>query len=527
LIQREADLVHEDAVGARADLDAARKIIRLALLVEGHHDGRRAVAADERGVALEFLLADFERDGVHDALALYAAETGLDDFPFRGVHHDRHARDVGLAGDEVAELRHGGGAVEHALVHVDIDDLRAGLDLLAGDGERRVVVAGEDELRETRGAGDVRALADVDERNFRARRERLEPAEAQRLLALRNDARLEGADGFRNLADVVGRGAAAAADDVQPPLLGPILELRGEGFWRLGKAGGRERVGQAGVWIGADEEGRDARDFLDVGPHFLRAERAIQADGEQRKVRDGIQERLDGLAGERAAAEVGNGPGNHYRNFGFWILDFGLVLEILADRVERGLGVEGVEDRFDKEDVDPALHEMLDLLAVGGGDLLEGDVARAGVVDVAGKRERAVERADGSGHENAAVGAGVGGLAGDLRGGEVQLRHEFLHAVVGHGDGRGAEGVRLDDVRAGGDVLAVDLPDDFRLRDAKQVVVALHVAGPVCKLLAAIVGLLQFIALHHRAHRSVENEDAVGKQGADFAGDRVGHQWLT
>jgi hypothetical protein len=56
--------------------------------------------------------------------------------------------------------------IDQALVHVDVDDLRAVLDLLARDVDaRRVVVAGGDQLAELRRAGDVGALADIDERD--------------------------------------------------------------------------------------------------------------------------------------------------------------------------------------------------------------------------------------------------------------------------------------------------------------------------------------------------------------------------
>jgi hypothetical protein len=48
----------------------------------------------------------------------------------RGVDHDRHAGDVRLRGDQVEEGDHRLDGVEHALVHVDVDDLRAVLDLL-------------------------------------------------------------------------------------------------------------------------------------------------------------------------------------------------------------------------------------------------------------------------------------------------------------------------------------------------------------------------------------------------------------
>ena len=49
VLGREADLLGEDLVGARADRDLAVHARRLSLLVEGHHHHRRAVAAD--GVA--------------------------------------------------------------------------------------------------------------------------------------------------------------------------------------------------------------------------------------------------------------------------------------------------------------------------------------------------------------------------------------------------------------------------------------------------------------------------------------------
>jgi hypothetical protein len=83
--------------------------------------------------------------------------------PLGAVDHHRHARDVGLAGDEVQEAHHGRLAVQHGLVHVDVDDLGAVLDLLARHGQRLLVLAGQDQPGEGLGAGDVGALADVDE----------------------------------------------------------------------------------------------------------------------------------------------------------------------------------------------------------------------------------------------------------------------------------------------------------------------------------------------------------------------------
>ena len=92
----------------------------------------------------------------------------------RRVDHHRDARDVGLGGDQVQEPPHRGDAVEHALVHADVEDVGAALDLLARDRDRLVVLVVLDEATERGRAGDVRALADHDEVRLRRDRQRLE-----------------------------------------------------------------------------------------------------------------------------------------------------------------------------------------------------------------------------------------------------------------------------------------------------------------------------------------------------------------
>ena len=54
----------------------------------------------------------------------------------------------GSAAIRFRKRRHGRLGVEHALVHVHVDDLRAALDLLARDRQRLLVVAGQDQLGE-------------------------------------------------------------------------------------------------------------------------------------------------------------------------------------------------------------------------------------------------------------------------------------------------------------------------------------------------------------------------------------------
>ncbi len=163
VLGREADLVDQDVVGAGADLDLAGGRVGLAHLVEGHdHDGGAVAQAFDRMIA-EGLLALLHADRVDDGLALDALQARLDHLPFGAVDHHRHAGDVGLGRDQVEEGPHGDGAVQQALVHVDVDDLGAGLDLLAGDVERGGIVALDHQLAEFGRAGDVGPFADVDE----------------------------------------------------------------------------------------------------------------------------------------------------------------------------------------------------------------------------------------------------------------------------------------------------------------------------------------------------------------------------
>ncbi len=160
---REVELFDQQLVGALGDLDLAILGIGLALFVEGHDHHGGAVVQTGLGLFQELVFAFLERDGVDHPLALDTLQPGLDDFPLRGVDHHRHLGDIRLAGDQVQELAHGLDRVEHALVHVDIDDLGPVLDLLTGHRQRGVVILFLDQPFETRTAGNVRALADVDE----------------------------------------------------------------------------------------------------------------------------------------------------------------------------------------------------------------------------------------------------------------------------------------------------------------------------------------------------------------------------
>src|SRR5882724_5078522 len=69
----------------------------------------------------------------------------------------------------------------------------------------------------------------------------------------------------------------------------------------------------------------------------------------------------------------------------------------------------------------------------------------------------------------------------------------------------------------------MDVADDLRLRQHEQVVVALDVTRPVAETLAAILGFLELVLLDHRAHRTVENQDAAVQAALELLADGVVH----
>ena len=245
---------------------------------------------------------------------------------------------------------------------------------------------------------------------------------------------------------------------------------------------------------------------------------------------DCVPEGLGGLGGDQCLATAADRRGDHYREL---LL---VLVEDLADGDEGCLGVEGVEDGFDQEQVGAAGDERAHLMGVGGLHLIEGDDAEAGVVGIGRVGERDRQRPDGSGYEaltTCVVGDAIGPLAALLRRFFVDLPGEvvehrvfddllveggvFAAAVLARvvdeefalGDAGGAEGVGLDDVCAGFEEAAMNVADHLRLREGEEITVVEQVLGRVLEALPANVGFFHAVGADGRAHRSVDDGDAV------------------
>ena len=247
---RKVGLTREQVERTFADLELALHGVGLPLLVERHDDDGGAVEADSSCLFEKALLAFFQADRIDDPLALQAFQACFDDRPLGRVDHDRHTRDVRLGGQQVQVANHRAFRIQHALVHVYVDDLRAVGNLLSRDVNGAVVILRLDQPAEFRRTGNVAALTDIGEQAVRAQVEWLEAAEPAASLDRRPLPRGQSIHGSADRGNVIRRRAAAAADDIDEAAFRVIANqgrgLRGR-FVVFAKC-----IGQAGVRIGAN-----------------------------------------------------------------------------------------------------------------------------------------------------------------------------------------------------------------------------------------------------------------------------------
>ena len=240
-------------------------------------------------------------------------------------------------------------AVEQAFVHVDVDDVRPAFDLLPGDGDRLVQIAFAHQPGELPRAGDVRPLADHGEGAVGPEHERFQAAEAACSgSGGGGSARRHVGHGLGDRADVRRRGAAAAADDVQPAVGGELAEHARHLLGRFVVAA--EFVGQAGVRMAARPapaqccESSSTYGRISSGPSAQ-----LMPTLNKLGVGDRDPEGLERLAGEGPAAAVGDRDRDHHRQA------HAVLLEKLLDGEQAGLEVERVEDGFGQQQIDARL----------------------------------------------------------------------------------------------------------------------------------------------------------------------------
>ena len=148
VLWREAD-GGQEIVGTTGNGNLAFVGCGLSFLVESHHNNSGSQSAQFCGFGQEVLFACFETYGVDDAFALCVLQSGKYCRPVAAVYHQDSLAHGRFSADVSAEGLHFLLAVEHGIVHIDVDDSCSAFYLLTGNSECLVVLFLSDESCET------------------------------------------------------------------------------------------------------------------------------------------------------------------------------------------------------------------------------------------------------------------------------------------------------------------------------------------------------------------------------------------
>lgn len=180
---------------------------------------------------------------------------------------------------------------------------------------------------------------------------------------------------------VVPQPAAHQIDQAAPHV---FLYVGGEHRGRLVVAA--HDVRQTRIGIDRHAEFRNSGQPLQVGQQGLGAERAVEAHGQRFGVCDGGVEGFDGLSRQgasRRGERAGDDDRQSHAAFG----------EEGFDGEDRCLGVQRIEDGFEHQQIDAAVHQAPGLIVVRLRELFESESPGAGVVHVRRHRQRMARRA--------------------------------------------------------------------------------------------------------------------------------------
>ncbi len=294
-----------------------------------------------------------------------------------------------------------------------------------------------------------------------------------------------------SVGDVLGGGAAAAADEGQ-------AELDGEPLVRVGELGRRQRVvgavggelGQPGVRLARDRDRRVRGQVPQVLAHQVGSGRAVEADHVDAKRRQGGERRADLRAEQHGAGGLDGQRRDDDR-----------VRRQVGHRApgadDRRLRLEQVRAGLDDQRVGAAAQQPRRVLVVGVAQLAERDVAERG--QLGARADRAEHPAGPPVRRGELVRDG----AGDRRAGVRQLADAPGYPVLAEVAEVRAERVRGDAVSARRQVGAVDAAHHVRPGDVQHLVAA---------VVAVEVLGCHVARLEHRPHGAVRDDDALGER---------------
>ena len=175
---------------------------------------------------------------------------------------------------------------------------------------------------------------------------------------------------------MVRRGAAAATDNIHQTGLCPLTDIaRHIGGIQVITA---ERIRQTGIRVSTDITIRDTGQLRHILAQFSRPQRTVQPERDRADVSHGVIKGFSCLTGQCPAGGISDRTGKHHRQFNPQRLKLGF------NSVNRRLGIQGIEDCFDHNDISPAADQCPHRAAVCLNQRIIGYIAVSRIIHIGG-----------------------------------------------------------------------------------------------------------------------------------------------
>ena len=189
IFRRKINLFCQDFISPLTYFDFSGFGIRLPFFIKGHNDHCCAITTHKFGVFNKSGFAFFKRNGIHHSFALDTFKTGFQNIPFRRIQHNRHFGDIRFRGNQHQKPHHCFFGLQHALVHVDVYNLGAILNLLFGNVQRRFKITFDNQPFKRSRTGYIGPFANINKQTVLANRHGFKTRQPTFFFNLGNNAR--------------------------------------------------------------------------------------------------------------------------------------------------------------------------------------------------------------------------------------------------------------------------------------------------------------------------------------------------